>query len=77
MSTKPTKNDWPVPQIAPKKCDGSNLSVQVCPHHVLELGNKVAVVAHPQNCDYSSLCVKICPKKAIQLVFEIFMFDDD
>jgi NAD-dependent dihydropyrimidine dehydrogenase PreA subunit len=77
MSTKPTKNDWPDPQIDPKLCNGCNRCVQVCPHHALELRNNIAVVAHPQKCEYSGLCVKICPQKAIQLVFEIYLFDDD
>lgn len=77
MTTKPTKNDWPVPQIDTKLCDGCNLCVQVCPHHVLELRNKIAVVAHPQKCDYSGLCEQICPQQAIQRLFEIFIFDND
>jgi NAD-dependent dihydropyrimidine dehydrogenase PreA subunit len=77
MSINPTKNDWPVPQIDPKKCDGCNLCVQVCPNHVLELRNKIAVVAHPQKCDYSGFCEQICPHQAIQRLFSIFIFDND
>ena len=76
MSTEPTKNDWPVPQIDSKKCNGCNLCVQVCPNHVLELRNGIAVVAHPQKCDYSGLCEQICPQQAIQRLFEIFIFDN-
>ena len=77
MSTDSKKNDWPVPQINPQKCDGCNLCVQICPNHVLELQNKKAVVAHPQKCDYSGLCEQICPQQAIQRLFEIFIFDND
>lgn len=77
MTVDPLKNNWPVPQIDPNKCDGCNLCVQVCPNQVLALHNKTALVANPQKCDYSGLCEQICPQNAIQRVFEIFIFEDD
>ncbi len=77
MPADPIKNNWPVPQIDPKKCDGCNLCVEVCPNHVLVLHNKIAMVAYVQKCDYSGLCEQICPQKAIQRVFEILIFKDN
>lgn len=77
MATDPIKNDWPVPQIDPQKCDGCNLCVQACPNHVIALQDNIAVVVNHQQCDYSGLCEQICPRKAIQRLFEIFIFDED
>ena len=77
MSTKPTSNNWPVPQIDPDKCNGCNLCVEVCPNQVLELRNGISTVAHPQKCDYYGLCEQICPHQAIQRIFEIYISDND
>lgn len=77
MTEDSFKNGWPVPQIDSRKCDGCNLCVLVCPNHVLTLQNQIALVAYPEKCDYTGLCEQICPQKAIQLVFEIFIFDND
>lgn len=69
------RDEWPVPQIDPERCDGCGLCLRVCHCGALGRQGDQVVVAWPERCDYSGLCELACPLQAIQRIFEITIVD--
>jgi 2-oxoglutarate ferredoxin oxidoreductase subunit delta len=67
--TEVTAKRKKVPRVVVKEswCKGCEICVAFCPTGVLEMQNKVAVVARPEACIACMLCELRCPDFAIEV----------
>ena len=53
--------------LIPEKCTGCGNCIEVCPHGVLAIENKKAVLADKNSCMECGACTKNCPVSAINV----------
>ena len=61
------------PQIAPEKCTGCGLCVEVCHYSGLELRNEVVIFIDGGACNWCGLCEAVCAAGAISCPFDIIL----
>jgi NAD-dependent dihydropyrimidine dehydrogenase PreA subunit len=54
--------------VAPEKCTGCGICLDVCPHAVLEIHNRKVVVSARERCMECGACRLNCPHEAIAVV---------
>jgi len=53
--------------LVPEKCTGCGKCTEVCPHNVLTIENKKAVITDKNSCMECGACAKNCPFAAINV----------
>ncbi len=62
-------DEWLLPEIDPKRCNGCGVCVIRCPSQALGMTGKLAFIVRPESCNYSAMCEEICPTGAINLPY--------
>jgi NAD-dependent dihydropyrimidine dehydrogenase PreA subunit len=63
--------EWPVPIIDLKSCNGCGKCVEACPAKALTMKNGKAFVSTGKDCGYYGICESVCPVGAISRRFLI------
>jgi len=53
--------------LLPEKCSGCGKCTEVCPHSVLDIENKKAIIKDKNSCMECGACAKNCPMSAINV----------
>lgn len=63
-------HQW-IPQIDPRRCNGCQDCIALCPTQALGVVEGKAAVIRPQACNYCAACESACPTHAIALPYQI------
>ena len=53
--------------LVPEKCTGCGKCTEVCPHNVLAIENRKAVISDKNSCMECGACAKNCPVSAVNV----------